>query len=614
MTKLIKPDQWSISILYKKIENKELSKPKYQRKKKWLLAPNNKTKGKTPNIKEYIEFLLEHGNSVHSITLAKDGNTYYNIDGNNRINAIITFLKTPFLVFTDVITKIESELNEKSVAEEIIKILMEELKIMCYNEFLEFDIRKYFDKPKTADIWKKITTVRDTIQDIIDKFKPKLMCKNSEDRFDKDVSININLFDGYGHDELSHVFTQINKFNTNLTENEIQASLLFNIDNIEITDIEFRRKVTDSIKEFYTDNSSGEVLECYQFDESSTLNAFDFIVGLQITFSKQYSFIEEVSNSNILLFFKLYKLLCVNKTEKGDFTKDSFTKDQVDKFIEDISESCKVLKETNDDIFTEKINDKLFNKTCGKKIEKLNSDRMFLLISSIIGFKKQRKEDTLIKNEVSKCILYNFLLNDISDKDTKEKFRSCCSLSHNGGGILITNEANKLLNTPSNLTEKITSEVFRELIEFLYNENRKDCIKRGTRKKLKFFQRTLMFYYYKLKVSCAYLKKEFSVEHIIPFSSYCDSEIDIDRTGNLLPIINELNCGRGNKSIKYYTEDDKYKEFCGFFKNILPNNENYNSIVNHDSRKPQVTNINAYNSMCSKNENEYLNNFISAIF
>lgn len=614
MTKLIKPDQWSINVLCSKIENKELGKPKYQRKKKWRLVSDGKTKGKMPNVKDYIMFLLEHRNSVHSITLAKDGLKYYNIDGNNRINAIITFIKNPFLVFTDIIIEIESKLNEESVSEEITKILIEELKIMCYNDFIGFDTRKYFLNNDKKEIWDKLEPFHYKINDIIDSFKHNLMCKNLVDRFDKDVNININLFDGYGQDELSSVFTQINKFNTNLTENEIQASLLFNIDNIEITDIDYRRRVTDSIKEFYAKNAEEEVLECYEFDESSTLNAFDFIVGLQITFSKQYSFIEEVSNSNILLFFKLYKLLCDKKTEKGDFTIDSFTTEQVNKFIEDISYSCEVLRETNDSIFTDKINDKLFNKTCGKKIEKLNSDRMFLLISAIIGFKNDDKDKSLIIKEVSRCILYNFLLNDISDKDIRERFKSMCSLSHNGGGVLITNEANKLLNTPNNFNEKITPDIFKELIEALYAENCKDCKKRETRKKLKFFQRTLMFFYYKWKVSCAYLDNTFSVEHIIPFSSNCEVDIDLDRTGNLLPIFSDLNSGRSNRSIKYYTEDDKHKEFCGFFKNILPNNENYDSIINHDSRKPKVINVNAYNILCDNNEQEYLNNFISSIF
>ena len=62
-----------------------------------------------------------------------------------------------------------------------------------------------------------------------------------------------------------------------------------------------------------------------------------------------------------------------------------------------------------------------------------------------------------------------------------------------------------------------------------------------------------------------YLDNTFSVEHI-PFSSNCDFEIDLDRTGNLLPIFSDLNSGRSNKSIKYFTEDYKHKEFCGFFK------------------------------------------------
>ena len=37
------------------------------------------------------------------------------------------------------------------------------------------------------------------------------------------------------------------------------------------------------------------------------------------------------------------------------------------------------------------------------------------------------------------------------------------------------------------------------------------------------------------------LDKEFSLEHIIPNSSEWEGELDKDRTGNLIPIIAEIN-------------------------------------------------------------------------
>ena len=58
----------------------------------------------------------------------------------------------------------------------------------------------------------------------------------------------------------------------------------------------------------------------------------------------------------------------------------------------------------------------------------------------------------------------------------------------------------------------------------------------------------------KLKVL---LNNEFSIEHIIPNSSDWEGEIDKDRTGNMIPIIASLNCGRGNKHINYYNNTEK---------------------------------------------------------
>lgn len=94
--KYIKNEQWSVKHLASKVFSKEISKPKYQRKRKWNILPK---KENVPSEKDYIIFLYETNNSVHAITFGQNGKELSNIDGNNRINAILHFLGEPFCLF-----------------------------------------------------------------------------------------------------------------------------------------------------------------------------------------------------------------------------------------------------------------------------------------------------------------------------------------------------------------------------------------------------------------------------------------------------------------------------------------------------------------------------------
>jgi len=98
MNKRVKNEQWFIKNFMADLHNGKIIKPRFQRKKKWSVLPS---KNRTPNEKEYIDFLFETENSVHPITFGKTGNIYSNIDGNNRINAIEHFMRKPFEVFPD---------------------------------------------------------------------------------------------------------------------------------------------------------------------------------------------------------------------------------------------------------------------------------------------------------------------------------------------------------------------------------------------------------------------------------------------------------------------------------------------------------------------------------
>ena len=54
--KRIKNEQWSVKQLMAKVDNKEITKPKFQGKKKWDTHPK---KNSSPNDYAYIKFLYD---------------------------------------------------------------------------------------------------------------------------------------------------------------------------------------------------------------------------------------------------------------------------------------------------------------------------------------------------------------------------------------------------------------------------------------------------------------------------------------------------------------------------------------------------------------------------
>ena len=65
-----------------------------------------------------------------------------------------------------------------------------------------------------------------------------------------------------------------------------------------------------------------------------------------------------------------------------------------------------------------------------------------------------------------------------------------------------------------------------------------------------------------------FLKNKFWIEHIFPFSSSWTDNIDIDRLGNIIPIIDKLNSKRNTKHISEYKTLDK-NNFIKY-RNIFP--------------------------------------------
>jgi hypothetical protein len=244
-----------------------------------------------------------------------------------------------------------------------------------------------------------------------------------------------------------------------------------------------------------------------------------------------------------------------------------------------------------------------------------------MILCCIIGYKNKKTDISIIKKNLEKCLLYHFMVSDLKSKDYREDFKNYDSITYRAGGGFIENVTKNLLSTPEIISNKLTEEIFNKLLTQLYDEvnnpyERKlenGNNKNDKRRPLKFFEKTIMFYYYKEKIPTNMLENEFSIEHICPNSCEWNGELDKDRTGNLIPLISTINISRGNRHLKEYYKTKIGESFCDFIKDIIPRNNVYDKIVSHD-KKPTIINIELYNNMCKENEEKYKQNFIGCLF
>lgn len=604
MSKMIKNEQWTVKQLISMIKSGNIIKPKYQRKKKWDVLPK---KDKVPNEKDYILFLYETNNSVHAITFGENSDkTYTNIDGNNRINALCHFLERPFELFPEHLQEInqliDSKIGEKEIATKVKQIFAD----ISYNALMKFKYNIYFNEIKEHDIYTShLKILRDDFESCIENLQSKLRV-NASDSFDTDIKINVNLFQGYSTDELCQVFENINKYNTTLTDDELLACILYNVNNFRITDEIIESAIKVELIEIYKYKSDNEKLSCYVYDSSCEMNAYDFIYGFQNYAHGRCRMIENIhqNKEGVSLFCKIYKLVY-----KGSFD-TIFTTQHVNDFINKMLQVIDILNV----IFTEVNSEKLTYATkmfddCNKKFYQLKKNTLYLIIASIIGFLVCHADNTEIIVSIKQCMLYHFFVKDISSKEQKDEFSKFDSLAYKAGGSYIDNKAAILYANPRKISSEISTELMHEMLLYLCSENVKACSQPKMRRKRKFFEKTLMKYYYKQHVPVAFLNNEFWMEHIFPFSCKYSGNLDIDRLGNIVPIIGTLNIKRGNRPISEYKKHD-VNNFMKYLADIIPDDVIYDTIC----CKNMISDNDTYNTLCTANERKYIENFLKTIY
>lgn len=614
--KRIRNEQWYVKELVSRISKCDIIKPKFQRKQKWDITFKKES---IPNEQSYIQFLFDTHNSVDAITFGNDminnKMIYSNIDGNNRINAIMHFTNRPFDLFPHYLKHLFNLLDTVHTTETEMKEIKQVFCEMSYSDIIGIKTPdRYFRQVKKSMLYAKIRDINTDIEDEVEKIQ-ELLKINGEKEFDTNVKVNVNIFEGYTTDELCKVFVDINKYNSKLTETELLGSRLYTEINFTFEDPLFRTELIEQIKKDYYKKSEGEVLQCYTFKDNDPISGYDFVIGFQNLCHSRYKIIEKTDYVGLSLFFKTYKLLYT--------LNDSFTTENVNDFIKIITFCCEILKEVISEIFTDKINSSLFNKSCEEKVSNIRKNTLYMILSSLIGFHKQKKDRASIKKSLEKCILFHFMVSDMSVKENRDLLKTYDSIAYDAGGNYIENITKKYLQHPETISNKITRRVFEDLIDNLCVENNspydrfldeeKKKHKNDKRRKLSFWTKTLMFYYYKENVPTNFLNNNFSIEHIIPNSSVWDNQLDKDRIGNLVPIIASMNISRSNKHISHYTEIDS-QNFFQFMKTIIPSTEEYDKIMNHHERKAKVIDNKAYDDLCIKIQNLYKNNFMKCLY
>jgi hypothetical protein len=647
-SKTVEPKVWSIKELLEKINRGIVGKLHTNRKKYWTNKPVN---SKTPNVRDFIKFLYANKNTIATITFGHvedDKHKYKNVDGNNRINGIADYMKTPFKFFDEYLDELFSILDNRPKKDHNDDNEIEEIKNIfrktSYNDFIRINrLNKFLPDHLYRAIAKYIVT-HTSFDNEIQNIRERLLI--NDEGFDTQVKVLINVFEGYSIEELNGVFVDVNQFLSCMELIDFLCSKLNGITCFEINNTCIKDRIQLHIKNYYNEKKEGEVLDCYTYSiENDPINAFNFMIGFQNYMSEKNSNfikkIEFIDNSDknskgkdgLTLFFKLYNVVF------GGYDNESFyTSDNVNNFIEYIEKSCKILNECVSYIFTDNIKkDKketpLFSNDCNNKlITKLNTNVLCMLFSIIIGCIKQEQDDKIIILKIRRFILFHLFVSDIKEPEEKAKWQVIDKLNYKAGGKYTESTSKNYLKNPP---EDYNMDKFVQLLKYLNKENyfphkRNGETDKGTgpgkwiekkRRLLKFFEKTLIFFYYKKHVSQQYLNDDFSIEHIYPHSSTWVGELDKDRLGNLFPIIHRINCSRQSKHISHYKE--KFPEFESFLNSmskLIPSFDTYNSIINHEKNsqnqysKPFIKDIELFNNVCDENENKYIENMISILY
>jgi len=632
--KEVKNETWNVDILIQKVRNNIIVKETWQRKKKWSVQENKK-KLNNPSMRKYVEFLMMTENAIEPITFGLTNNSckYVNIDGNNRINTLIVLMERPFEIFPEYKDELINNLyfhldNYNSENNQIIEMRDDDISIiiniiekMTYDDIYKFKYNFFFNVKGIEKLYKKyLKPIRDEYEQNFDDIRNRLLCSN-DSRIDNKISIPVNIFINYSlGKEFPEVFILINRYRNNITVKEILAAKLDN-NQFDIIDANIKNNIISEVKKYYSIKNEGELIKCVEWNEE--LNVFEFLTGFISCLKNECVMFNKI---DVNFFNDVFNII----NDDNDYSTPT-----VNNFIDIMNKVKNIFNRIIED-YTKYIN-QLYNNNRSKVLKKFNNKFKFnkqtisILIKSIIGYILQRESEFPIYKKVKKCIYFHMFCDEIKcDIIENNELKAFACLMKKEEDNLSLGSGRKLKNDdpiikPQLYLKDISKTKMEKVMSIYikYNINEKhnlvnDKRTNGKRRNLNILERILLIYYYKDKVPNEFINKyKYDIEHICPYSSSWEGNLDIDRLGNLVPLIEKLNRGRGNKHIKIYSKIEQKIgiEYVKFLADIIPANNKYDEIVEYRTRNKAVIKSNEeFNKLCVDNEKKYIKYFLNYLY
>jgi hypothetical protein len=203
-----------------------------------------------------------------------------------------------------------------------------------------------------------------------------------------------------------------------------------------------------------------------------------------------------------------------------------------------------------------------------------------------------------VEDTLKRVMLYHIALNEMKElKDTLTDL-AIDAIRYEAGGKFIPNQLKKIRSTHS--FEYVPSDAdIRKVLEYMVKSDVTPILhpnKPRSRRPLTKAKALALSAFSSTHVPVDLLDKPFNKDHIIPWSSKWNEEIDIDRLGNFVLIHEDTNKKRGKKAItdKWIQENGlKYMEY--------PAELLYNQTITGDT-----VNNSAYNTLCETREKIYI--------
>lgn len=573
----------TVEQLYRLYNDKSIVKIRMQRKIRWV---DFDASSKKANNYDFIRFMIKTKNTVNPLLLLErivnNKKCMFVIDGNNRINAIISFLIKPLYYLDEYIPKdLPDDIKQQLKNTSLIKLTNE------FNTFKKFCSSNGF---KTYYL-NNIDMMMDDDDNVDIKYE--IMVQKLQSLHFVDIKVPVTKFENMNIDDIKEIYEGVNKNGVKLTKQEILASTTalhcyYPYELSKFVDIQ------NEVKSYYSDVGGKEYLN-YENDTYDELNLFEILVSVQTMMGRKHSFLSAIGSLDLDVIFKCYEFLSGYTFEQHNPT--------LNDFINKFECACNFITDLQNTIYNTYISYKNMEKKLSLKCNNLTVYICWL-------FRNYSKlSDSLFKKKALLILVYHELCALLKDKESKARFSIFDVLTYNSGGAYINTLCHSIIKKDIDEKYVPTKERVQEVLCILRDQhiNECECEQKPTRIKANKFIMIVLSLYFNDTVPLNLLNITKNLDHIIPYSVKWQGHLDINRLGNLILIDDDTNKKKGTKIID--------KNFCNEHKlhyYNYPEDFEVKLILSHD-RKCVIRNF-KYNEVCKRRELMYFDTIINSIF